>query len=98
MQGKTRFIFALSFLLAFSSWTPAIANPINSAQPPQAAQQINLPDYNVFVLADERILVMMAALNIAGYDYDPSGRVTGLRAQMREDLKGIDPSFVERLR
>jgi hypothetical protein len=41
----------------------------------------------------------MAALNIAGYDYESSNRqLSALRRQIREDLKATDPGLVGRLR
>jgi hypothetical protein len=51
------------------------------------------------LIVDKRVIVMMAALNIAGYDYEPGNRqLSALRQQVREDLKNTNPDLVRRLR
>jgi hypothetical protein len=53
---------------------------------------------NVFVGADERLFILMAALNLAGYDYaSGSGDFSPLRKQLRNDLAAIDPTLRGRL-
>ncbi|QQS44959.1 MAG: hypothetical protein IPM66_13380 [Acidobacteriota bacterium] len=60
---------------------------------------LTLEDVNTLIGLDRRVIVMMAALNVAGYDYEPAGRpLSALRLQLREDLKGINPELVGRLR
>lgn len=60
---------------------------------------LSLDDVNTYIGADKRVIVMMAALNVAGYDYETGGRqLTPLRQQMREDLKNTPPDVVRRLR
>jgi hypothetical protein len=67
------------------------------------AAQTNAPEivpqnYNVFIRTDDRLLIMLAALNLAGYDYDPSGELSPLRASLRTDLQSVPPDLVARLR
>src|SRR5882672_2782123 len=60
---------------------------------------LSLADVNTDIGVDRRLIVMMAALNIAGYDYESGNRqLSALRRQIREDLKGVDPDLVQRLR
>ncbi len=60
---------------------------------------LSLADVNTDIGVDRRVIVMMAALNIAGYDYESGSRqLSALRRQIREDLKGADPDLVQRLR
>ncbi|HEY7183252.1 MAG TPA: tetratricopeptide repeat protein, partial [Blastocatellia bacterium] len=60
---------------------------------------LSLADVNTDIGVDKRVIVMMAALNIAGYDYESGNRqLSALRRQIREDLQGIDPGLVQRLR
>jgi len=60
---------------------------------------LSLADVNTDIGVDRRVIVMMAALNIAGYDYESGNRqLSALRRQIREDLKGADPGLVGRLR
>lgn len=60
---------------------------------------LSLADVNTDIGVDRRVIVMMAALNIAGYDYESGNRqLSAMRRQIREDLKGADPDLVQRLR
>ncbi len=60
---------------------------------------LSLYDVNTIVGVDKRVIVMMAALNVAGYDYESGSRqIAGLRQQMREDLKNTPPALVRKLR
>jgi hypothetical protein len=60
---------------------------------------LSLYDVNTLVGVDKRVIVMMAALNVAGYYYESGNRaIAGLRQQMREDLKNTPPAVVRKLR
>ncbi|MCI0524130.1 MAG: hypothetical protein L0Y75_02610 [Acidobacteria bacterium] len=60
---------------------------------------LSLADVNTDIGVDKRVIVMMAALNIAGYDYESGARpLSALRQQIREDLKNTNPDLVRRLR
>ena len=61
--------------------------------------QATLGDVNCDVGVDKRVIVMMAALNLAGYDYEQSSRqLSPLRKQIREDLKDVNPQIIAKLR
>jgi hypothetical protein len=67
--------------------------------PLAARPNLSLADVNTDIGVDRRVIVMMAALNIAGYDYESGNRqLSALRRQIREDLKATDPGLVGRLR
>ncbi|MFN0086189.1 MAG: hypothetical protein ACKVX9_12450 [Blastocatellia bacterium] len=60
---------------------------------------LSLADVNTDIAVDKRVIVMMAALNIAGYDYEPGGRsLSPIRQMIREDLKNANPELIRRLR
>src|SRR5499426_3957111 len=60
---------------------------------------LSIADVNTDIGVDKRVILMMAALNVAGYDYESGGRqLSALRRQIREDLKATDPGLVGRLR
>src|SRR5215468_4099677 len=60
---------------------------------------LSIADVNTDIGVDKRVIVMMAALNIAGYDYESGNRqLSALRRQIREDLVNTDPGLVQRLR
>ncbi len=75
-------------------------SPADRSRIPLAQREnLTLEDVNTIIGLDRRVIVMMAALNVAGYDYEPAGRpLSALRLQLREDLKGINPELVGRLR
>src|SRR5438876_9619543 len=74
---------------------PKPASPKDRNLPFSQRERVTLADINTDVLADKRVIVMMAALNIAGYDYESGNRpLSGLRQQLREDLKSINPALV----
>lgn len=99
MNKKVLFstLLALTCVLVLSLSTVSMAAPLCNPQA-SAPQSVNPADYNVLIIADERILIMMAALNLAGYDYETNGKLQGLRAQLREDLKSTPPELVTKLR
>lgn len=99
----------IALALTFSPVIPALAQQPagQSADQPQQprrpalADRANptLGDVNADVAVDRRVIVMMAALNVAGYDYESGNRqLSALRRQIREDLKDVNPSIVRRLR
>lgn len=60
---------------------------------------LSLEDVNTYIGVDKRVIVMMAALNVAGYDYEIGSRqLSPLRQQLREDLQNIPPDVVRKLR
>src|SRR5215813_943093 len=60
---------------------------------------LSLADVNTNIGVDRRVIVMMAALNIAGYDYESGNRqLSALRRQIRDDLKNTAPDLVQQLR
>ena len=72
--------------------------------PQRALQQrpttnFNLAEYGVEVQPDSRLIIMMAALEAAGFDPTPAGREpAAFRMQVRQDLAGLDPDLRQRLR
>lgn len=81
----------------------AILLPIQFAfaQPAQQKQgsTFEVSEYGVDFQADQRLIVVMAALEAAGFDPLPAGReATGFRAKLRKDLSNLDPDLRTRLR
>jgi tetratricopeptide (TPR) repeat protein len=55
-------------------------------------------DVNVRIGPDVRTFVVMAAINVAGFDYEPNGQpLSPARAELRKDLAGLDPKLREQL-
>jgi hypothetical protein len=103
---------SLLTILASAQQKPATDPPKSSAEPPPKTQEVDrsklplasrpnlsLADVNTSIGVDKRSIVMMAALNLAGYDYEPGNRaVSGVRQMIREDLKGLNPELIRRIR
>lgn len=71
------------------------------SQPAQQRQgaTFEVSEYGVDFQADQRLIVVMAALEAAGFDPLPAGReATGFRAKLRKDLANLDPDLRTRLR
>ncbi|HYP26836.1 MAG TPA: tetratricopeptide repeat protein [Blastocatellia bacterium] len=55
-------------------------------------------DVNVRIGPDVRTFVVMAAINVAGFDYEPNGLpLSPARAELRKDLSDLDPKLKEQL-
>jgi hypothetical protein len=56
-------------------------------------------EYGVSFQTEPRLIIMMAALEAAGFDVLPAGEdPSAFRAQVRKDLTGLDPDLRSRLR
>jgi hypothetical protein len=79
--------------------TPAA--PQTPAPRPQSNRSgaLDLSDYGVRIEPEPRLLVMMAALDAAGFDPTPAGRQpTEFRALVRRDQENLDPELRARMR
>jgi hypothetical protein len=81
-------------------------NPVASQRPvvtPQVQQRepaaFELSEYGVAFNTDPRLIIMMSALEAAGFDPTPAGADPSVfRAQVRKDLADLDPDVRARLR
>ncbi|MGH9941558.1 MAG: hypothetical protein ACRD9R_04255 [Pyrinomonadaceae bacterium] len=100
---------ALTCTQVFAQTQPPRPRPTPNAQPnrtapSQTAQQrgsgsLDLSDYGVRIAPDQRLIVMMAALEAAGLELNPAGRATTVfRAQVRKDFAALDADLQGRLR
>src|SRR5215213_431377 len=72
-----------------------------SAQTVQQRQgpSFEVSEYGVDFQADQRLIVVMAALEAAGFDPVPAGREpSGFRVKLRKDIAALDPDLRTRLR
>src|SRR5258708_10773444 len=103
MKQSLLVVFAL-FLATGTTFTQtappkAPARPV--AQSPVQKRQgtaFEVSEYGVDFQADPRLIVVMAALDAAGFDPLPPGREPGVfRSQLRKDLADLDPDLRSRL-
>ena len=77
--------------------SPEPTRPTQVQQRPAAS--FNLSEYGVEVQPDPRLIIMMSALEAAGFDPTPAGQEPSVfRAQVRKDLANLDPDLRQRLR
>lgn len=79
----------------------ALSAAVVSAQQVQQRQgaTFEVSEYGVDFQADPRLIVVMAALDVAGFDPTPAGRAPAtFRAKLRKDLANLDPDLRERLK
>lgn len=85
-------IFILALLAVFS------VNAFAQNTPPPAAAAFDLPAYGVRIEPDRRLMVVLAALEAAGFETPISERGADFRRKLRADLENIDPKFRERMK
>lgn len=70
-------------------------------QPVQQRQgaTFEVSEYGVDFQSDQRVILVMAALDAAGFDPTPAGRApSAFRAKLRKDLANVDPDLRNRLK
>jgi tetratricopeptide (TPR) repeat protein len=93
----------LKLILLVSLFAPVAAQPRNQqTQPPRPPQTgagfITPSEANVRIAPDVRTFIVMAALNMAGFDYETGGQpLSPARAELRKDLARLDPQVKEKL-
>jgi len=103
---KQYLLIALATILvpgvaASQTTTPS---PAPRPQTPAPVQQrpatpFEVSEYGVDFVADQRVIVVMAALEAAGYDPLPAGRApSSFRTRLRKDLANLDPDLRTRLK
>jgi tetratricopeptide (TPR) repeat protein len=73
--------------------------PAKAPAPVQSPAGFIVPvEANVRIEADVRTFVVMAAINMAGFDYETAGQpLSPVRAEIRKDLAKLDPGVKEKL-
>jgi tetratricopeptide (TPR) repeat protein len=96
-------VVMLKLILLLSLFVPP-SGPFSQAQTQQpkpvqtGAGFIAPSEANVRISPDVRTIVVMAALNIAGFGYETSGQpLSPARAELRKDLAKLDPQVKEKL-
>ncbi|MDT7543157.1 MAG: hypothetical protein QOE33_3061 [Acidobacteriota bacterium] len=78
--------------------TPATQTPALQRQPARAPSGVfDLGEYGVQFSLEPRLVVMMAALDAAGFDPAPGKPPSAFRARVRADQQSLDPELRTRL-
>src|ERR1044071_5199431 len=92
------------FIILILATCSALADgqPTSQSRPtdaPQVQPAMDLTEYGVRIEPDQRLIVMMAALDAAGFDPTPVGKqMSPFRAIVRKDNAPLDPALRERLK
>ncbi|HEX8492822.1 MAG TPA: hypothetical protein VF658_08285 [Pyrinomonadaceae bacterium] len=103
-MGRYYFVIAILVLCgspALAQNKPAPETPPRMKQtaPPGQQSSFDLSEYGVKIQPDVRVLVMMAALDAAGFDPVPEGqKPSPFRAQLRREQADLDADLRARLR
>lgn len=94
-------LFIILFLAA--CFAPLVyGQPASQSRPTGTAQAqpaLDLTEYGVRIEPDQRLIVMMAALEAAGFDPTPAGKqLSPFRAIVRKDNAALDPALRERMK
>jgi hypothetical protein len=103
---KTIFLNVLLGLSCAVSYSQTTTNQGASPRPAanlhvqqREAASFELSEYGVTFTTEPRLIIMMAALEAAGFDPTPAGAEPSVfRAQVRKDLAELDPDLRSRLR
>jgi hypothetical protein len=102
MRSKV-FVFLSIFLLALpvcaqtTAPTPAAKTQPNTPGAKPAAG-FDLSEQGIKMEADKRLIVLMAALDAAGYDPTPGQEPSVFRKQLHEDMQNLNPELRRRLK
>lgn len=77
----------------------ASPSPSATSSQPRPGAQFELAEYGVGLKPDARLIIVMAALDAAGFDPTPTGKeASAFRALVRKDQANLDPGLRERLK
>ena len=79
--------------------TPARPAPPPSTPQTRSSAPFELSDYGVQIAPDSRLIIVMAALDAAGFDPTPPAKeLSAFRRLVRKDQESLDPGLRERLK
>lgn len=92
------FVFCAQIAFAQANPTPSPQRPTTSSPPqPREDAPFELSDYGVSFQAEPRLIIVMAALEAAGFDPQVDSS-SSFRAKVRKDLATLDPDLRSRLK
>jgi hypothetical protein len=102
MIRKACFVLILSIFGASVQAQPKASpspSPAPTSSQPRPGAQFELAEYGVSLKPDARLIIVMAALDAAGFDPTPPGKEpSAFRALVRKDQANLDPGLRERLK
>ncbi|HEV7644892.1 MAG TPA: hypothetical protein VGO50_13180 [Pyrinomonadaceae bacterium] len=87
------FVLASSICAQTAAPTPAQNKPVS-----KSTQVFDLSEQGIKIEPDKRLIVLMAALDAAGFDPTPGREPSVFRRQLHEDLQNLNPDLRRRLK
>jgi hypothetical protein len=98
MRSKV-FVFSLLLVFGSSVWAQTAApSPAQNKPVPRSTQVFDLAEQGIKVESDPRLIVVMAALDAAGFDPTPGREPSVFRKRLHEDLQNLNPDLRRRLK
>ena len=91
---KQYLIVVLAILLGVFPCVGVSAQTVTQRQ----GATFEVSEYGVDFQADQRLIVVMAALEAAGFDPQPGREPSGFRTKLRKDIAAVDPDLRARLK
>ena len=103
MMCASRFIIATAQTTSTTTVAPNTSTPptqlTTTTQTPPARANLDTAQYGVQIQPEARLIVMMAALDAAGFDPGPTSQTSSaFRAQVRKDQENLSADLRHRLR
>lgn len=102
MIRRISLVIALGiFAATVTAQPPSKPTPAPNPQSPQTrpSAPFELSEYGVTLQPDARLIIVMAALEAAGFDPTPAGKLPGaFRTLVRKDFANLDPNLRQRLK
>jgi tetratricopeptide (TPR) repeat protein len=102
MIRQVSLVIALGiFAATVTAQPPSKPTPAPNPQSPQTrpGAPFELSEYGVTLQPDPRLIIVMAALEAAGFDPTPTGKQPGaFRTLVRKDFANLDPNLRQRLK
>ena len=99
---KQLLLILLITILSAGVVAPQSVQQQPSPQPPvqqRPGAPFQISEYGVDFQADPRLILVMAALDVAGLDTTPAGRQpSAFRVKLRKDLANLDPALREKMK
>jgi len=99
---KQLLLILLITILSAGVVAPQSVQQQPSPQPPvqqRPGAPFEISEYGVDFQADPRLILVMAALDVAGLDTTPAGRQpSAFRVKLRKDLANLDPALREKMK
>jgi tetratricopeptide (TPR) repeat protein len=91
-------VCAVATLQAQTAPGPKPSPRPNTSAPSTQTTGFDLTEYGVRLEPDQRLIIVMAALDAAGFDSTPGKEPSAFRALLKKDLAALDPDLRRRLR